>query len=182
MFSLQFALTQLLLPGAQTESFPDLESARAGLETGRYIACLLIGDKALSPPTWTGKLKVHDLSAWWLEKTEFPMTFAVWVARSGLSQSRIEKAQRVLAESVSWGEKNRSEVLEVGTQRSEVSRDKLDSYLNRIRFRNTPRSEAGFQEFQGILRRGIASQPFLCIGEGLVKGLNFTLERYGGRH
>ena len=147
------ALTELLLPRCRTEPFETDEGAEVGLRTQRYQAVLLIGDKALQPPTWVHGLKVHDLCEWWSLERGLPMTFAVWVARRDIEPERLVAAQDVLRRSVEWGKENLPTVLAEGVARSVLSESRLKSYYERLNFEATPASEVGFREYRTLLMR-----------------------------
>lgn len=147
------ALTGLLLPNARTEAFASLESAEVGLNQDRFQAVLLIGDKALAPPSWTRELQVHDLSAWWNEMTGYPMTFAVWVARKELDKSDVDRARSLLRESLEWGAEHNDEVVAEGARRSGLSEARIKTYLGNLNFFTTEESRPGFLEFRARLKR-----------------------------
>lgn len=163
------ALTRILLPGVTTEAFQSLERARVGLQEGHFQAILLIGDKALDPPSWTQDLQVHDLGSWWKEETGHPMTFAVWVARAELDRARVEQAKSLLKSSLAWGTEHLEFLLKVGQERSGLSAGRLRDYLAKIQFRTTSRSRAGFLEFRSRLRaqRVLSPQRFFSRTLGL---------------
>lgn len=145
------ALARLLLPNARTQAFITVDDYREELERDTCQGVLLIGDKALQPPSWLEGLQAHDLSQWWLETTGFPMTFAVWVARRELSESSLKEAEAILERSLAWGSANWERVLETGGRRSSLTAERLNSYWAGIRFGVTEESERGFQEFRSRL-------------------------------
>lgn len=148
------ALAEILLDGAPTEPFGDLDEARDGIESGRYRAVLLIGDRSLEPPHWTAQLSVHDLGEWWKEKTGHPMVYAVWIARRGLDAEQIEVVRSLLGRSLDLGRADPQRVLEEGCRRSGLTAERLASYYGRLHYRTDPASEAGLLEFQERFVRG----------------------------
>lgn len=147
------ALTELLLTRCQTEPFETEEGAEVGLRTGRYQAVLLIGDRALQPPTWAKKLEVHDLCQWWSVERGLPMTFAVWVARADIDRGRLQVAREVLNRSLEWGREHKATVLSEACHRSGLSESRLENYYQPLNYRATERSEAGFREYRSLLMR-----------------------------
>lgn len=145
------ALARLLLPNAHTEPFGQVEDYREAFDRDRCQGVLLIGDRALQPPVWLSGVNAHDLSQWWLEVTQLPMTFAVWVARRELPEAALGEAEAILQRSLRWGRDNWERVLEVGCARSALSAERLNRYWQGIRFPTTEESERGFQEFRSRL-------------------------------
>ncbi len=142
------ALAQILTGQATTAPFANLEQAESAVREGRTDAVLLIGDTALAPPSWTEKLKIHDLGAWWKDLAGHPMTYAVWVARRDLPQNKLEQARDILAESCSWGERELETVVEEAHRRSGLPKQELERYFQGIRFRVTDQSRAGYHKFK----------------------------------
>ena len=155
------ALLQLLVPNAQTVVFESTEQAEKGIASGAFQGVLLIGDKSLSPPAWTDSLMAHDLGQWWQERTELPMTYAVWVARADLDTERLQLANDLLAASRAWGTTLPAELLAEGERRSGVGQERLKAYFQRLQYQSTARSAEGLVEFGGrlVLNRLKAERP-----------------------
>ena len=144
------ALLQILCPGCQTVPFTDSSELREELlGEGGCQGMLLIGDDALQAPEWTSTLQSHDLSQWWTEQTSLPMTFAVWVAREGLEQERLDQANELLSESLAWGASHLDSVLAEAQARSGLDEDRIRTYLERIQFAPNIKAAEGLLEFGG---------------------------------
>ncbi len=145
------ALLQILVPNATTVAFESVEQVERGIADGTFQGVLLIGDRALSPPLWTESLMAHDLGQWWQERTNLPMTYAVWVARADLDAERLKMATELLAASRSWGLTLPPELLAEGERRSGVGQERLKAYFQRLQYQSTARSAEGLVEFGGRL-------------------------------
>ncbi len=107
-------------------------------------AVLLIGDRAISPPTDTF-VEEWDLGDQWCRWSELPFVFAMWTARSGATLTGLDS---VLSEARDAGVANLEEIAAREALSVGLTYDKCLTYLrDNLHFYLGPREQQGLQLF-----------------------------------
>ena len=112
------------------EMGPDLESMLDNCD-----GCLLIGDRALEAARSEPSLVKMDLGAEWKNASGFPMVFGVFAARKDSSYADIKSAHSALLkqlEKFETDENVRKEVIEISSQKSTQSTQRLEKYFGEV--------------------------------------------------
>ncbi len=127
-------------------TFVPLPSPEAATD---YDAALIIGDQALLHPAFPGYTCI-DLAAAWLEKTQLPMTFALFAVSKQASKERPEEVEafgKRLDLSLSWAEKNQEQIIELARKQSNLPRHILEGYYPLLRYRLGGEEKAAVNTF-----------------------------------
>lgn len=105
-------------------------------------AVLLIGDRALGEVP--GASFACDLGELWKAATGLPMVWSLWVATS---PEMLDRACRILEESMAWGRKNPAAVVQEASRRTELPPQRVEDYLGGLDYRLDSEALAGLGEF-----------------------------------
>ncbi len=148
--STSIRLLRLLL-GAR-RGFKDVRFVR-GLEHAQADAVLLIGDQAMRtrkrPPE--GFVHTLDLGADWLEWTNLPFVYALWVVRSSLDQAVKDEMRTFLEASLAAGLATLPEVARRTTDPG-WSAEETEAYLRQFHYRFGPQELEGLARYEALVR------------------------------
>lgn len=122
---------------------PTFEVMKPGKE---YEAFLLIGDMALSNPTFPG-YKTIDLAGEWHAFTGFSMPFAVLAS----TKKEIQFSKEMRA-SLEWGRNNRNKIIAKSQKKLNLSKEQLESYFNCLTYEFSEKEKLGLELF---LKKGL---------------------------
>ena len=111
---------------------------------------LLIGDRALEAAKFHPDKKLLDLGEAWYELTHTSMIFGVFVARKDTPVEYIFKAKKALYENLMKFEHStdqREAVVEFASQRSGISKERLNTYFGEVFNRFSPHHTEGLNRF-----------------------------------
>ncbi|HCY84497.1 MAG TPA: ABC transporter substrate-binding protein [Desulfobacteraceae bacterium] len=126
-------------------------------------AVMVIGDAALTQ-TWEDRFEYRfDLGALWHEMTGLPFVFAVWVVRKTFAKAHPEltaAAHELLLASRREGDAHTGEIIEAGTARLGLSRERIRAYYDCLACDLDGRKVEGMAAFfQGLFDQGILKTP-----------------------
>lgn len=129
-------IASMMIPDATMERVPiaPYEAIFEAVESGRVDAGIIIHEGRLTYEQ-RGLHKVADLGLWWSELTGLPLPLGANVIRRDLPADVIQRAVRVLQESIRWGLENRDAMITFlidHVQRPEevATPELLDRYLS----------------------------------------------------
>lgn len=111
-------------------------------------AVLLIGDRAMHPPT-DRFAEIWDLGERWCQTNDLPFVFAMWVARQGLDPSQLRRLEAALTASRDRGGRRLAAIAAAEAGRHGLTRSDLMRYFTEnLHFRLGPGEVEGLQLYQ----------------------------------
>lgn len=125
-----------------------------------YPAFLLIGDQALLHPGFPGYNRI-DMAEAFVEKTQLPMTFAVFAVRKEITRDRPDQVAKFcekLNESLTWYESNFETVCEMAAANSPIPIEILRAYYPLLNYRLGHEELAGLATYATLIDRPVPEQ------------------------
>jgi chorismate dehydratase len=118
-----------------------------------HPAFLLIGDEALLHPGFPGYNRI-DMAEAFVEKTQLPMTFAVFAVRKEVASDRPQQVMKFcekLNESLKWYESNFETVCEIAAENSPIPIQILRAYYPLLTYRLGKPELHGLRTYASLL-------------------------------
>jgi len=135
---------------------PDME----GLD-----AALIIGNEAIEPSPVPVQFS-YDLGELWLQKTGYPVVFAIFTVQKKFYETNPEQVKSVIAsykKSIKYLETDREELIRAAAERYPDIEYDIDNYYNILQFQFSRQLKEGLEYYYGLAKNHGLIDPELKI-------------------